>query len=152
MELAEAQPLANEAMSNQTDAHATANEQKTLQFPQGLLGFEDTTRFILTHDEGAQTVLYLQACDEPELMFPVVDPDQFQVNYQLKLSDDEIALLQLAKPEDAAVLVTVSRDESPLSTGVHANFLAPIVINTQARIGLQKPLNTIHGSVVIAAE
>ena len=128
--------------------------ESIIEFPNGLPGFEDLKRYKLFHEEEGQIVFYLQALDEAGLQLPLVDPDEFQVNYQITLSDEEIAQLELENPEDAAILVTVSKTDSDTEgdAGLHANFMGPIVINTRSRKGLQKALNKVSGTVLITAE
>ena len=61
--------------------------------------------------------------------------------YEIKLDD----------PADVAVLVTLAQSGGK-DAGIHANFMGPIILNTAKRIGLQKHLNQVSGSVVIRAE
>jgi len=122
-----------------------------VRFPEGLAGFEDLRDFKLFHEEGKPTVFYLQSLQDPEVQFPVVNPDTYQVNYECVLSDAEAQTLQLDDPADVAVLVTLAQG-SDKDTGIHANFMGPIILNTAKRIGLQKHLNEVSGSVVIRAE
>ena len=49
------------------------------------------------------------------------------------------------------MVVTVSDNQDNPATGITANFMAPIVINTSRRNGKQKTLNKIDGGVVIQA-
>ena len=122
-----------------------------ISFPRGLAGFEDLHQFTLFHEEGKPTVFYLQAIEDPDVQFPVVNPDSYQVNYECVLTDDEAAVLQLDDPHDVAVLVTLAQGGGQ-DGGIHANFMGPILLNTAKRIGLQKHLNQVSGSVVIRAE
>ena len=122
-----------------------------IQFPQGLAGFEELHQFKLFHEEGKPSVFFLQSIDDPDVQFPVVNPDSYQVSYQCVLNDDEAATLQLDDASEVAVLVTLAQG-GDRDRGIHANFMGPIMINTNKRIGLQKHLNQVSGSVVIRAE
>ncbi len=122
-----------------------------ISFPRGLAGFEDLREFKLFHEEGKPTVFYLQSVDDPDVQFPVVNPDAYQVSYECVLSDDEAATLQLDDAADVAVLVTLAQ-AGDQDRGIHANFMGPILLNTGKRIGLQKHLNQVSGSVVIRAD
>ena len=153
--MSSAQPL--------VDNGATAMEIKTrfgaqeidpasvIHFPDGLAGFEQLHEFKLFHEEGKPTVFYLQSLQDPEVQFPVVNPDSYQVSYACVLSDQEAATLQLEDASDIAVLVTLAQ-AGEHDRGIHANFMGPIMLNTRKRIGLQKQLNQVSGSVVIRAE
>ncbi len=122
-----------------------------INFPQGLAGFEDLHDFKLFHEDGKPSVFYLQSVEDPEVQFPVVNPDAYQVSYECVLSDEEAATLQLEDPADIAVLVTLAQT-GDRDQGIHANFMGPILLNTGKRVALQKHLNQVSGSVVIRAE
>ncbi len=122
-----------------------------IHFPVGLAGFENLHTFKLFHEEGHASLFYLQALEDPEVQFPVVNPLSCQVAYEFVLSDEEVAQLQLDTPDDVAVLVTLARTEDD-DHGIHAHFMGPILVNTRQRRAIQKPLNKITGRVVIRAE
>ena len=126
--------------------------QSVITFSQGLPGFENLKQFKLFHEEGTQTLFYLQSLEDASVQLPLVDPDHFQVNYEITLTDEELAELQLDDAADATVLVTVSRHDGAEDGSLHANFMGPIIINTKARTGLQKALNQVSGTVLIKAE
>ena len=152
-------PIANVATNNgdstmQINTRFGAQEvdpASIINFPHGLAGFEDLHDFKLFHEEGKPSVFYLQSVEDPEIQFPVVNPDAYQVNYECVLNDDEAATLQLDDPSQVAVLVTLAQTGDS-DRGIHANFMGPILLNTGKRIGLQKHLNQVSGSVVIRAE
>lgn len=112
--------------------------QTVLEFPQGLPGFEQYTRYKLLHeDKPNPQVMWLQSLDDADLVFSVIEADRLGLNYQIVLSDEEVAMLQLATPEDAVLLLILSRPEDG-SAPVAANTRAPLVLNPVARKGLQK--------------
>jgi len=121
-----------------------------IHFPDGLAGFEELHEYKLFHEEGKPTVFFLQAIEDPDVQFAVVNPDNYQVSYECLLSDEEANALQLDDPADVAVLVTLSQGGNH-DGGIHANFMGPIMLNVGKRIGLQKHLNQVSGSVVIRA-
>ncbi len=121
-----------------------------IEMPAGLLGFENLTRFKLFHEEGKPTLFWLQSVDDPTIQFPVTDPARFNVSYELTLADEDIERIQLDNPDDLSVLVTVAKPEAD-SSQIHANFLAPLLINTRTRLGMQKPLDKVDSAVVIRA-
>jgi flagellar assembly factor FliW len=67
------------------------------------------------------------------------------------LTDEETEKLQIESAEDVLVVVTLSDNPDDAGAGITANFMAPIIINAQSRIGLQKILNHVDGGVVIQA-
>lgn len=124
--------------------------ESVITLPEGMAGFPGLTEYKLFHEEGKPTVFWLQSTDDPAVRFPVTDPSLLNVAYEVELSDAEQALLQLEDAADLALLVTLAKGEQP-SVGIHANLLGPILINTKARLGLQKLLSDVQSAVVIRA-
>ena len=122
-----------------------------LNFPQGLPGFEDLHEYKLFHEDGKSTVYYLQSTEDPEIRLPVITPEACQVDYRIELSDDDIERLEAKSDDELIVVVTVSDNADRPESGITANFMAPIVINANSRIGIQKTLNQVSGGVVIQA-
>ena len=135
-----------------------ADPQSQIVFPQGIPGFESKTRYQLFQPETSEEIGYLQSLDDPDLTFSVVSPDHLNIFYEFSLSDDEVALIELAQPEDVAVLVLVYRQTletqaADLSAGgVNANFMAPLVVNVRQRLGLQKVLGQTERRITIRAD
>lgn len=124
------------------------SEDKIIEFPKGLPGFEQCTRFALLHEEGKGAGLHLlQGLDEPELLLSVTGPEQLGITYEFELSEEDAALIGLEKVEDVAVAVILRRDDTegdtPSGIGMRANFMAPLVINTASRKGIQKVINRL---------
>ena len=124
--------------------------ESVITLPRGMAGFDDLTDYKLFHEEGKPTVFWLQSTADPGVRFPVTDPALLNVAYEVMLSDDEEALLQVTDPQDLAILVTLAKGEAE-GKGIHANLLGPIFINMRTRIGLQKLLNNVESAVVIRA-
>lgn len=148
---AEANPKAATLQINTRFGTQEIDPASVIDFPSGLPGFEDCRTFTLLHEDGKQSIFYLQSVDDPEVQLPVLNPDACQVSYQCLLDDDEAAILQIEDPDDVAILVTVANG-GVKDNGIHANFMGPIILNTRKRIGLQKRLSGAQGSVVIRAE
>lgn len=119
----------------------------TLTFPRGLPGFEHCTRFQLLHEgTDGPVVFYLQSLDDDAVSFSIVDPALFGFNYELALSDEEVALLQAQSSAELAVVLMVYRPDDAAEGaarfrgGVNANINGPLVLNPGKRLGLQKVL------------
>lgn len=123
---------------------------KLIEFPAGLPGFEDCRKFTLLEVDGGASpaVGVLQSVDRPEVAFSVAEPDQFGLHYEFALSEDEESLLRLSKPDDVAVLLILRRNDGA-EPPVKANLMAPLVINTAGRIGLQKVIGRIGCDVTL---
>ena len=126
------------------------NPESIITLPQGMAGFADLTQYKLFHEEGKPTVFWLQSTADPEVRFSVTDPARLNVAYEVSLTDEEEALLQLDNPEDLALLVTLAKDDAE-GGNIHANLLGPILINMEKRLGLQKVLNDVESTVIVRA-
>jgi flagellar assembly factor FliW len=125
-----------------------------IEFPEGLPGFEHCRRFALVHEEGRDPDVFLmQSADDPEVGFSLTAPARLGVNLEFVLTDAETDLIQLENAEDLAVAVIVRAQEGaaagPASAGLSANFMAPIVINTRTRRGLQKVIGRMGCDITL---
>lgn len=132
-------------------------DEKVIEFPTGLPGFEECKNFALVHEQDSTSSLFLlQSLDNPAAVFSITGPDSLGVNYEFSLSDAEAAQLKLADPADAFVAVIVRRDGgeagNPATAGMRANFMAPLVINVAERRGLQKIITRLGCDVTLRAE
>lgn len=132
-------------------------EDKIIDFPMGLPGFETCRRWTLVHEEGREPeVFLLQSVDDAQVAFSITMPALLGVNLEFSLSDEEVAMLKLASPANAVVAVIVRKEEgdaaNPASTGLRANFVAPLVINVGERVGLQKVINRLGCEITLRAQ
>lgn len=112
---------------------------KVVHFPRGLAGFENERDFILLQIRPEAPLLILQSVNTPVVGLLVADPYSFfDKSYAPQVGDAEKQLLHIESLEQAAVLVTVS---IPAGAPEQAalNLTGPIVINYEARVGLQVP-------------
>jgi flagellar assembly factor FliW len=125
-------------------------QEKIIEFPAGLPGLEHCKRFSLFHEEGSEPVVFtLQSLDDPELALPIADPVRFGFHYELTLAEEDVALLQLDSATDAAVAVILRRTDTQephrrsTDARVSANVMAPLVINTRQRRGMQHMMGKV---------
>ncbi|MBS1190244.1 MAG: hypothetical protein H6R10_2036 [Rhodocyclaceae bacterium] len=130
---------------------------KVITFPNGLVAFENNKRFMLVHepsqDEPSQnepSSYTLQSLDEPGVAFQVVDPGAVGFHYELQLTEDEAALLQNPAVEDLAVILILFKPEPGAVGGIGANIRAPIILNTKARVAIQKPIQQLRTNITIS--
>jgi flagellar assembly factor FliW len=132
------------------------NPEQVIEFPQGLVSFENNRRFMLIHETnvGQEPVSFtLQSLDSPHVAFQIIEPAALGFTYELALSDAETSLLGLSNPADTsgvAVLMILFKQENGATAGVGANLRAPLVINTKTRRGLQKLLTNLRPNVVLS--
>lgn len=111
---------------------------KIIYFPHGLIGLEDKREYTLLEIKEGSPFMILQCLSDPGLGLLVTDPYPFMKDYNVKLEKVEKKILRIENIRQIAVLVTVTiprkkPDETTL------NLQGPIIINTEARIGLQVP-------------
>ncbi|GGY06917.1 flagellar assembly protein FliW [Paludibacterium paludis] len=126
------------------------DETSVIVFPRGLPALENCTRFTLFHEAGkdAPHVYWMQSLDNPDVLFTITEPAQLGLSYEIELSDEETALLDIREPEEATVAVIVYQDAvdnpdpHPFPVTLRANARNPLVINLRARLALQKTAQT----------
>ena len=121
-----------------------------ITFPEGIAGFEQCKRFKLFHEEGKATIFWLQSLDDTNVLFSIVEPESFDIEYQIELSDTDCQLIDLQEAEDAAVVVIVYRDEAE-GGKIAANTRSPVILNFKSRKGMQKILREVHPSLLYRA-
>lgn len=131
-------------------------DEKVIEFPKGLPGFEHCRRFSLFHEDSSRRpiVYTLQSLDDPAVALPIADPADLGFRYELTLEDTDVDLLDLHSTEDATVAVVLHRGEAGEEQGiggigVGANLLAPLVINTRSRRALQQRIAKVGVDVTI---
>jgi len=119
-----------------------ADEEKIINFSDGLVGLPDLKRFILI-DHKDTPLKWLQAVDDPDIAFIVASPDIIVDGYSTDLDRTVKNYLQLENENDIVVLVIlrVSGED------VIANFQGPLVINACSRKGVQTILERSHKTI-----
>lgn len=127
------------------------NPDNIITFPRGLPGFEDQTRFNLFRQEDSEIVYWLQAVDNDELTFSVAHPFYFNINYNFTLTDEEERLLQVRNADDLLILILLAKDDGEASgkPTIKGSIKAPLLINSEKRIGYQKVLVAIEQSITL---
>jgi flagellar assembly factor FliW len=109
----------------------------TLEFLEGLPGFESEHRFVLVEQPAHHPLVFLQSIQTAGLCFPALPVQVVEAAYRPELGLNDLELLGFAKqPEigvDAVVLVLIAVHEQDPT----ANLLAPVVINLKTRIAAQ---------------
>jgi flagellar assembly factor FliW len=110
-------------------------EDKVIKFPAGLLGFPHVKRYVLLDYEDTP-VKWLQAIDDPDVAFIVMEPTLLVQDYAINLDVTMRQSLELETEEDLAVLAVVRVEEGK----VLANLKGPLLFNSRLKIGLQAVL------------
>ena len=114
------------------------DERQKIVFPHGLLGFEELKDYILL-DAERQPFYWLQSIDVEQVAFILVNPFLFRPDYEVNISNEELAEISLRSPEKALIfsIVTIPPNDSPMT----ANLQGPLVINRDNRTGKQAVLS-----------
>ena len=112
-------------------------DEKSLTFPGGIIGFPDLQNFVLVHDEEKNdgAIRWLQSIEEPNFAMPVVDPLIFFPTYNPQVEEDLLKKIGEFSENDLLVLVTITVPHD--LTKMTVNLKAPFVINSESRKACQ---------------
>ena len=116
----------------------TISLDKIILFPRGLIGFEGEREFTLLQLREEMPFLMLQSINNPAVGLMVTDPYGFYPEYQIEIGDAEQKILAVEAREQLTVLVTVYIPPNQPENSV-MNLSGPIIINHEAKVGLQVP-------------
>ena len=106
-----------------------------IQFPEGLLGFNNLRQFVLLDDPNDEIFAWLQSCEEPGIAFPILEPELFTTAYNVNLTKHDLEVLGLNKAEGIRYFSIITIPGDP--TQMTANLKAPVVVNVAQRIARQ---------------
>ena len=114
------------------------DERQKIVFPSGLFGFDNLKDYILL-DAERQPFYWLQSVESEQVAFILVNPFLFRPDYEVNISNEELAEIGIHSPEKALIfsIVTIPPDGSPMT----ANLQGPLVINRDSRTGKQAVLS-----------
>ena len=115
------------------------NEEEIYTFESGIPGFLEERQFgLLPLDETPFFVL--QSIKTPEVAFIMTNPFDVFPTYEVNLSDEVLADLQIQTEQDVTVFTILSvRDPFEQTT---ANLQAPIILNHTKKLGKQYIMKT----------
>lgn len=110
------------------------DEQAVLEFRAPIFGFDELTKYaLLSDEETGPGILWLQALEDAEVCFILLDPAELGIDYMPRLPDDARKLLDLEGPASLRVVAVVPQDFKDTTV----NLKSPIVINDQKRLAAQ---------------
>lgn len=113
----------------------TVNDEDIIHFPKGIPGFEAHKKWALAGEDDSP-IKWLQSMADGDVALPVVIPQIIKTNYNARLPEGEIAVLEASEVEDMALLIVLSIPPAA-PWDMTANLRAPIVINHKKRIACQ---------------
>ena len=114
------------------------DDDKVLEFPNGIIGFEEHKRYAIMYDEDNDNetrISWLQSLDEPLLALPIIDPLAIVPEYAPMIEDE--LLKALGNPADEELLFFLVLTVPSDMTKVTANMKAPIIIHAETKKGIQ---------------
>lgn len=115
----------------------TIDDDKIIDFPNGIVGFPELVQFTLIHDEekGKDSIHWLQSIQEPAFAMPVIDPLLVCPDYNPEVEDELLKNIGELQPEETLILVTVTVPKD--LTKMSVNLRGPIVINAAEKKATQ---------------
>lgn len=114
-------------------------ENEVLHFENGLPGFSDEHRFVVSLFSKDTPFFILQSVTTSLLAFVLADPFAFYKDYDFTISDSVVDQLRIKQAHDAAVYVILTLQDPFEQTT--ANLQAPLIINHHAQKGKQVVLD-----------
>jgi flagellar assembly factor FliW len=111
-------------------------EEVLLTFPSGIIGFPDSTRYVILDHDRDVPFKWLQSADEPEVAFVVMDPLLFKPDYRVEIPAEEIPELTAKDESDLAMFVILTIPSSDPKS-LTANLRAPVIVNRNTRVAKQ---------------
>lgn len=109
--------------------------EQVITFPEGILGLESYKKYVLFEMPDNDKFFHLQSLDEAYICFLLIKPWDFYRDYEMEISDEELAVIHIETIEEVAVFNIVNLHEDVKAST--ANLLAPIIINADTREGAQ---------------
>lgn len=103
-------------------------ESKVILMERPILGFERLSRFCLIEMDELAPFMWLQATDDPNVAFMVINPVTLFPDYRIYINSMEIAELEVADVRAVETYVVVTFADRP--EDISANLQGPIIINT----------------------
>lgn len=111
------------------------SENKIIDFPAGLPGFEELRRFIIVEADNTKPIYWLQSIENKHIALPVIVSFAIISEYNIDIRENELEDLDLESKNDLLILNVVVIPEDVRKMTV--NLAAPVVINAKRGIGKQ---------------
>lgn len=113
-----------------------ANPEKTIFFPNGIVGFEEFKEYQIFHENHEDHVVYyLQSMDNPSLTLNTIIPEQFGMKYNFELSHEYLNILEAKNGKNLITLCVISKTDDESAINAHPE--CPILIDSVTKKGLQ---------------
>lgn len=111
------------------------SEEEIITFSKGIPGFEQLKKFILFQIQENEYFQVLHSVEDDRIGVIVINPFDFQFNYEIDIDDNTIDALHIKNEQEALVINTVTLSSD--IKNITVNLRAPIIINKRERLGEQ---------------
>jgi flagellar assembly factor FliW len=118
--------------------------EKSIHFPNGLLGFESLHNFIVMPQKKKGPLFWIQSVDDPLFALVVTDPTDFFLEYRVIPEKNEWRTLGIQKDDEYCVLAVVT---VPPDRRITLNLVAPILFAPQTKRAIQVVVDNSTHSV-----
>ncbi len=118
------------------------DESIVLEFDAGMIGFPEHRRYAILKQRDDSVFMWLHSIDDGGLAFPIVLPWVFHWDYEVKLSDDDMAAIGVERADQISIYCVVSVGADVRKATI--NLFSPIVVNNEDRRARQV-INTADG-------
>jgi flagellar assembly factor FliW len=109
-------------------------DDDVITLPQGLIGLPGT-RWALIAQTESSPFLWLHSVEDGTIALPVTNPWLFFPEYEVRISDDDAAQLELEGPEQVDIFCIVRAAKELVDFTI--NLLSPVAIHGARRLGKQ---------------
>ncbi|MEZ4741298.1 MAG: flagellar assembly protein FliW [Bdellovibrionota bacterium] len=117
-------------------------DEEVIELPQGLIGFPELKKYILLDHDKDSPFKWFQSLDDGAIAFVLINPLLFKPDYEVEVTESEVADLELTDEEDAVISVIITMPSNPQN--MTANLKAPLVFSLKNRRGKQIILNDVQ--------
>jgi flagellar assembly factor FliW len=117
-------------------------EETVLRFGAGMIGFPELERYAILKQREDSVFLWLHSLDEPGLAFPVVLPWVFYWDYEVQLSDEDMAAINVERADQISIYCVVNVTRNVREATI--NLFSPVVVNNGERLARQV-INLVDG-------
>jgi len=118
------------------------DESLVLTFEHGMIGFPDLHRYVVLKQRDDSVFMWLHSVDDGALAFPVVLPWVFHWDYEVKLSDEDMAAIHVQRADQISIYCVVNVGEDVRRATI--NLFSPLVVHNDRRLARQV-INTAEG-------
>ncbi len=111
------------------------SEQDMIEFKEGLLGFAALRNFVFIDDPQDDIFTWLQSCEDPNVAFPVLEPQLFGADSTFKIGPRDLNQIGAESVENCVFFNIVTIPDDP--TNMTANLKAPVVLNVNKKLARQ---------------